>query len=122
MIDFLAVPEAGLTTALPRASKTSRAKEISIELCTTGIRRIVSAARASEIIPLRRLPIRSISVPRIGPKKIPGIEVSATRAPALAAEPVISSASHGRAIKTIEPAITLVMLDSSTKMYGAMRL
>jgi hypothetical protein len=58
----------------------------------------------------------------MGPKKIPGIEVSATNAPALAAEPVISSASHGSAMKTIEPAMTLVMLDSSTKMYGAMRL
>jgi hypothetical protein len=110
------VLEAGLTIALPRASKTRSAKVISIELCTRGIRRIVMAARASEIIPLTRLPIRSISVPRIGPKKIPGIEVSATSAPALAAEPVISSANHGRAMKTIEPAITLVMLESSTKI------
>jgi hypothetical protein len=50
------------------------------------------------------------------------MEVSATSAPALAAEPVISSASHGRAINTIEPAITPVMLESSTKMYGAKRL
>jgi hypothetical protein len=69
-----------------------------------------------------RLPIRSIKVPRIGPKKIPGMEVSATSAPALAADPVISSASQGRAINTIEPAMTPVMLESSTKMYGAKRL
>jgi hypothetical protein len=115
MIDFLAVLEAGLTIALPRASKTSRAKEISIELCTMGIRRIVSAVKTSEIKPLTRLPIRSISVPRIGPKKIPGIEVRATSAPALAADPVSSRASQGRAIKTIEPEITLVIFDSSTK-------
>ena len=101
MIDFLAVREAGLTIARPRASKTSSAKEISIELCTTGIRRIVSAVRTSEIKPLMRLPIRSISVPRIGPKKIPGMEVSATSAPALAADPVISRASQGRAIKPL---------------------
>ena len=115
MIDFLAVLEAGLTMALPRASKTSRAKEISIELCTMGIRRIVSAVSTSEIKPLTRLPIRSISVPRIGPKNIPGMEVRATNAPALAADPVISRASQGSAIKTIEPEITLVIFDSSTK-------
>ncbi len=76
---------------------------------------MVKAVRTSEIKPLMRLPIRSIRVPRIGPKKIPGMEVRATSAPALAADPVISSASQGRAIKTIEPEITLVMLDSSTK-------
>jgi hypothetical protein len=114
MIDFLAVLEAGLTIALPSASKTSRAKVISIELCTIGIRRIVSAVRTSEIKPLMRLPIRSMSVPRIGPKKIPGMEVRATSAPALAADPVISRASQGSAIKTIEPEITLVIFDSST--------
>jgi hypothetical protein len=114
MIDFLAVLEAGLTIALPSASKTSRANEISIELCTTGIRRIVSAVKTSEIKPLMRLPIRSMSVPRIGPKKIPGIDVKATSAPALAADPVISRASQGRAIKTLEPEITLVMFENST--------
>jgi hypothetical protein len=42
------------------------------------------------------------------------MEVRATSAPALAADPVISRASHGRAIKTIEPEITLVIFDSST--------
>jgi hypothetical protein len=46
--------------------------------------------------------------------------VSATTAPAIAAEPVISRANQGSAIKTIEPEITLVMLDSSTKIYEAM--
>jgi hypothetical protein len=46
--------------------------------------------------------------------------VSATTAPAIAAEPVISRASQGSAMKTIDPAITLVMFDSSTKMYEAM--
>jgi hypothetical protein len=56
-----------------------------------------------------------MSVPRIGPKNIPGIEVRATNAPALAADPVISRASQGRAMKTIEPEITLVIFDSSTK-------
>jgi hypothetical protein len=80
-----------------------------------GIRRIVRADKTSEIKPLMRRPIRSINVPRIGPKNTPGMEVMATSAPALAADPVISRASQGRAIKTIEPEITLVMLDSSTK-------
>jgi hypothetical protein len=56
-----------------------------------------------------------MSVPRIGPKNTPGMEVMATSAPALAADPVISRASQGRAIKTMEPEITLVMLESSTK-------
>jgi hypothetical protein len=46
--------------------------------------------------------------------------VSATTAPAIAADSVISRASQGSAMKTIEPAITLVMLDSSTKIYEAM--
>jgi hypothetical protein len=64
--------------------------------------------------------MRSTIVPRIGLRNNPGIAVSATTAPAIAAEPVISRANHGRAIKTIDPAITLVMLDSSTKMYEAM--
>ncbi|CAB4618209.1 unannotated protein [freshwater metagenome] len=75
---------------------------------------MVSAVRTSEIKPLMRLPMRSIRVPRIGPKKIPGMEVRATSAPALAADPVISRASQGSAIKTIEPEITLVMFESST--------
>jgi hypothetical protein len=55
-----------------------------------------------------------MSVPRIGPKKIPGIDVKATSAPALAADPVISRASQGRAIKTMEPEMTLVMFENST--------
>jgi hypothetical protein len=58
--------------------------------------------------------MRSIKVPSTGPKKIPGMEVSATSAPALAADPVSSRANQGKAIKTIEVAATLVMLESST--------
>jgi hypothetical protein len=47
------------------------------------------------------------------------MEVSATSAPALAADPVNSRANQGKAIKTIAVAATLVMFDSSTKIYGA---
>jgi hypothetical protein len=72
------------------------------------------------MIALIRLPIRSTIVPRIGLRNKPGIAVRATTAPAIAAESVISRASQGRAMKTIDPAITLVMLDSSTKIYEAM--
>jgi hypothetical protein len=64
--------------------------------------------------------MRSTIVPSIGLRNNPGIPVSATTAPAIAADPVISRANQGSAIKTIDPAMTLVMLDSSTKMYEAM--
>ncbi|CAB4566799.1 unannotated protein [freshwater metagenome] len=64
--------------------------------------------------------MRSTIVPSIGLRNNPGIAVSATTAPAIAADPVISRANQGSAIKTMEPAITLVILDSSTKMYEAM--
>ena len=72
------------------------------------------------MIALTFLPMRSTIVPSIGLRNSPGIAVRATTAPAIAAEPVISRASHGSAINTMDPAITLVMLDSSTKMYEAM--
>jgi hypothetical protein len=49
------------------------------------------------------------------------MEVSATRAPALAADPVSSSANQGKAMNTIDEAIKLVALEISTKTYGAMR-
>jgi hypothetical protein len=42
------------------------------------------------------------------------MEVRATSAPALAAEPVNSSANQGRAIKAIAVEATLVIFDSST--------
>jgi hypothetical protein len=45
--------------------------------------------------------------PTIGAIKSPGIAVAASTRPALAAEPVISRAIQGIAIKTIDPEITL---------------
>ena len=114
IMDFLAVPPAGLTIALDRASNTSKTKVISIYALAMGIIKMVMADNPSAIYPLSRLPIRSIKVPRIGPKNNPGIEVSATSAPALAAEPVSSRANQGRAIKAIAVEATLVILDSST--------
>jgi hypothetical protein len=44
------------------------------------------------------------------------MEVSATSAPALAADPVNSRANHGKAINAMAVEATLVMFDSSTNM------
>jgi hypothetical protein len=89
---------------------------ISINALAIGIIRMVTADNPSAIYPLSLLPMRSIRVPRTGPKKIPGIDVSATRAPALAADPVSSRANQGKAMNTIADAATLVIFESSTNI------
>jgi hypothetical protein len=59
--------------------------------------------------------------PTIGASTNPGIEVIAIIAPALVAEPVSLMASHGKAMKTIEPETTLNIEDSSVMTIGVRR-
>jgi hypothetical protein len=47
--------------------------------------------------------------PITGASSKPGIAVIVTRIPALVAEPVSCMASHGKAMKTIDPDMTLKM-------------
>jgi hypothetical protein len=57
--------------------------------------------------------------PITGESNSPGIAVSVITRPELADEPVISSASHGIKMNTIEPEIMLVSEASSVRTNGA---
>ena len=116
---FLAVGPPGAITFLRVAKRINQNRFRPNNSATSGKIMVRTAVTISAQIATRLRPNLSISEPMTGITIKPGIAVSATTKPADAAEPLISSAIHGMAINTIDPAVTLVKDASWVRTKGA---
>jgi hypothetical protein len=117
--DFLAVEPPGATTARRIPMPINAGSVSSQNPEKIGIMSEVRTVSSSDQLAMFLRPSLSITDPRTGESSSPGIAVKDTTKPAAVEVPVISSAIHGIAIKTIEPEITLVSDASWSKTNGA---